>query len=68
MGAIASKWESGKLGPQPEHGEEPIDGKRGKAALLERFGSLEDPRIERTQRPNLIAIVIIARCGAMCGG
>lgn len=37
------------------------------AALIEPFGSLEDPRIDRTKRHTLIDIVVIAICGAICG-
>ncbi|HBY92532.1 MAG TPA: ISAs1 family transposase [Chloroflexi bacterium] len=37
------------------------------AGLIEHFGSLEDPRIDRTKRHKLIDIVVIAICGAICG-
>ena len=39
----------------------------GGASLIEHFGELEDPRIERSKRHKLIDIVIIAICGVICG-
>lgn len=35
--------------------------------LLRIFSSVEDPRIERTKRHNLLDILIIALCGVICG-
>jgi len=37
------------------------------ASLTEHFGSLDDPRIERTKRHELIDILTIALCGAIAG-
>lgn len=39
----------------------------GIASLTEHFGSLVDPRIDRTKRHKLIDILIIALCGAIAG-
>jgi len=35
--------------------------------LVERFAELEDPRVRRSQRHSLLAIVTIALCGVICG-
>lgn len=35
--------------------------------LSEHFGSLEDPRVERTKRHQLLAIITIALCAVICG-
>ena len=35
--------------------------------LTERFSALEDPRTGRTKRHNLIDVVVIAICAAICG-
>lgn len=37
------------------------------APLIEHFASLDDPRIDRTKRHNLLDIVTIAICGTICG-
>ena len=37
------------------------------ASLTEHFGSLVDPRIDRTKRHNLMDIVTIALCGVIAG-
>ena len=37
------------------------------ASITEHFASLEDPRIDRTKRHNLLDIVTIAICGTICG-
>ena len=37
------------------------------ASLTEHFGSLDDPRIDRTKRHNLMDIVTIALCGVIAG-
>ena len=36
-------------------------------SLVEHFGSLKDPRIERKNSHHLIDIVVIAICGIICG-
>lgn len=40
---------------------------RDTASLTEHFGSLVDPRIDRTKRHNLMNIVTIALCGVIAG-
>ncbi len=35
--------------------------------LVEHFAELKDPRVERSQRHSLLAIVTIALCGVICG-
>jgi len=35
--------------------------------IVEYFGALDDPRIDRTKRHNLLDIVTIAICGTICG-
>lgn len=42
--------------------EKPIN-----ATIAEHFGSITDPRIERTKRHKLINILIIAICAVICG-
>ncbi|MBN2388167.1 MAG: transposase family protein [Anaerolineales bacterium] len=37
------------------------------ATIEEHFGSITDPRIERTKRHKLIDILIIAICATICG-
>lgn len=37
------------------------------APIVEHFASLDDPRIDRTKRHNLLDIVTIAICGTICG-
>ena len=37
------------------------------APMVEYFSGLDDPRIERAKRHNLLDIVTIAICGAICG-
>ena len=37
------------------------------APIVEYFAALDDPRIERTKRHNLLDIVTIATCGTICG-
>ncbi len=37
------------------------------APISEHFGTLEDPRIDRTKRHQLLDIVTIAICGTICG-
>lgn len=39
----------------------------GSARLIEHFGAVEDPRIERSKRHKLIDIMVIAICGEICG-
>ncbi len=36
--------------------------------LQEHFATLEDPRVERTKRHQLLAIITIALCAVICGG
>ncbi len=40
---------------------------RDPASLTEHFGSLVDPRVDRTKRHNLLDIVTIALCGVIAG-
>ena len=35
--------------------------------LVEHFGDIQDPRIDRTKRHKLLDIMILAICGAICG-
>ena len=35
--------------------------------LVEHFGSIQDPRLDRTKRHKLLEIMILAICGAICG-
>lgn len=37
------------------------------ASIVEHFGSLPDPRIERCKRHKLLDIIVIAICGVICG-
>ena len=37
------------------------------ASLEQHFGSLEDPRVERTKLHELLDILVIAICAAICG-
>ncbi len=37
------------------------------ASIIEHFGSLEDPRIDRTKRHKLLDIIVMAICGTICG-
>lgn len=37
------------------------------ASLLEHFGDIEDPRMDRTKLHRLIDIIVIAICGMVCG-
>ena len=37
------------------------------ASIMERFQDLEDPRIERSKRHQLLGIVAIAICAVICG-
>jgi predicted transposase YbfD/YdcC len=37
------------------------------SSILKHFGSLKDPRVERTKRHRLMDIFIIALCGFICG-
>lgn len=37
------------------------------ASLIEHFAALDDPRIDRTKRHNLLDVVTIAICGTICG-
>ena len=37
------------------------------APIVEYFAALDDPRIDRTKRHNLLDIVTIAICGTICG-
>ena len=41
--------------------------KGGGARLIEHFGEMEDPRMERSKRHKLLDIVVIAICGVICG-
>jgi len=36
-------------------------------SLIEHFGELEDPRIDRTKHHQLLDIIVIAVCGVICG-
>jgi predicted transposase YbfD/YdcC len=36
-------------------------------SLVEQFADLDDPRVERAQRHSLLAVVLIALCGVICG-
>jgi predicted transposase YbfD/YdcC len=36
-------------------------------SIAEYFGALDDPRVERTKRHSLLAIIAIALCGVICG-
>ena len=38
------------------------------ASIVEHFQTLEDPRIERTKKHNLLAILVIALCTLLTGG
>jgi len=38
------------------------------ALIVEHFQTLEDPRIERTKRHNLLDILVIALCTLLSGG
>jgi DDE_Tnp_1-associated len=42
-------------------------GERGGGSSAEQCGGLEDPRVERTQRHSLLAIITIALCEGICG-
>lgn len=39
----------------------------GGRSIAEHFGAVEDPRVERTKRHSLVAILTIALCGVICG-
>jgi predicted transposase YbfD/YdcC len=49
--------------PCPEESPEPTP-----RSLLEHFGGLPDPRIDRTRRHELTDILVIAICTLLCGG
>lgn len=36
-------------------------------SVVQHFGALKDPRIERTKRHDLLEILVIALCGVLCG-
>jgi len=38
------------------------------ASIVEHFQTLEDPRIERTKKHNLLDILVIALCTLLTGG
>lgn len=38
-----------------------------RVSIIEHFGSLTDPRIDRTKRHKLVDIIVIAICGSICG-
>ena len=40
---------------------------RARHSITEHFGALDDPRIERSKRHQLLDIIIIALCGSICG-
>jgi predicted transposase YbfD/YdcC len=42
-------------------------GETGGGSIAEHFGGLEDPRVERTKRHSLLAIITIALCEVICG-
>jgi predicted transposase YbfD/YdcC len=42
-------------------------GETGGGSIVEHFGGLEDPRVERTKRHSLLAIITIALCEVICG-
>lgn len=42
--------------------------KASKKLLQSYFEAIEDPRVERTKQHKLMAIIIIAICGVLCGG
>ena len=40
---------------------------RPKATILDHFADLDDPRVERTRRHQLVDIIAIAICATICG-
>ena len=42
-------------------------GETGGGSIADHFGGLEDPRVERTKRHSLLAIITIALCEGICG-
>jgi hypothetical protein len=42
-------------------------GETGGGSIVEHCGGLEDPRVERTKRHSLLAIITIALCEVICG-
>src|SRR5712692_4441056 len=40
---------------------------RAKASIIEHFGVVEDPRIERHKQHKLLDIIVIAICAVICG-
>lgn len=40
---------------------------RAKASIIEHFGVMEDPRIERHKQHKLLDIIVIAICAVICG-
>lgn len=40
---------------------------RRTASVVEHFGELEDPRIERQKQHQLLDVIVIARCAVICG-
>jgi DDE_Tnp_1-associated len=42
-------------------------GETGGGSVAEHFGGLEDPRVERTKRHSLLAIITSALCEVICG-
>ena len=42
-------------------------GSRSDISIGKHFGELEDPRIERARRHQLMDIIVIAVCGVICG-
>ena len=38
-----------------------------KGTILDHFDDLDDPRVERTRRHNLVDIIAIAICATICG-
>src|SRR5712691_3927348 len=40
---------------------------RRTASIVEHFGELEDPRIERQKQHQLLAVIVIAMCAVICG-
>ncbi len=40
---------------------------RRTASIVEHFGELEDPRIERQKQHQLLDVIVIAICAVVCG-
>jgi hypothetical protein len=44
-----------------------VEDRESGSSLRERFAALEDPRVERTRRHELLDIITIALCAVICG-